>query len=673
MLCRACNDENAAQRRETTLIHQTTQEFVVRSSHGSLRALDGWRRFAIIVAAGAAAACGGGGDDDTGTNPTPAIAIGVTPTSLSLAQGANGTVTATVSRSGGFAGNVDLTLEGAPPGVTASLTPSSLTGAFTTSTATITAAASTAPGNYTLTIRAKGSGVTDQTASVALTVTATPTQSFSLSLAPTAVSIAQGAAGTSTVTITRANGFAGAVNLAVTGAPTGLTVTPNPASVAAGSTTATLNVSAAASTAVGTYPITVTASGTGVSNQTGTLNVTVTAATSSNASWQFCASNAPVWFAVQDGTGAWTRVTPTNNAFSFNITSTKGGIAYVQPGSGNAFTLTVLYGLKQELSDAGAGLCANTTEKTVNGSVAGLASSEAATVSLGGALATVSANGNFTLNNVPDGNRDLVAAKTLTSISGTGITLTVNKLIIRRNQNPANGSTMAALNFGAAEAFDPIAKNLTVNGAGSDFLSTAVSYVTANNGSTTLYTDANPSSSGTRTYYGVPAAQQATGDLHLITAVATNITGSTANYLRIAGTYFKDATDKTVTLGPVPATATVSTLATTPYVRLRMQWTAQTEYGKYFSSIYSQASATAPRTTIVSATSGYLGSTSVDLSIPDFTGVAGWDSNWGLKAGQTTQWIASATGWSAPGGIIGSPAVEGGTLLIGSRIGTITP
>jgi len=232
---------------------------------------------------------------------------------------------------------------------------------------------------------------------------------------------------------------------------------------------------------------------------------------------------------------------------------------------------------------------------------------------------------------------------------------------------------MAVLNFGASEAFDPVTKNITVNGVGTDLLTTSVSYVTANNTLASLFTDVNLSSTSTRPYYGIPAAQQATGDLHLLTAIASNISGSTPNYLRIFGTYFKDATDKTVTLGPVPATATVSVLATSPYVRLRMQWTAQTEYGKYFSSVYTQSNAAAPRTAIVSATSGYVGGTSVDLSIPDFTGVAGWDSNWGLKAGQVTQWVATGTSWSSPGGVIGSPATEGGTLQIGSRIGTITP
>jgi len=631
-----------------------------------------WKKFAMLIVAATAAAACGGSDDTTGTNPTPAIGITLSPTSLSLAQGANGTITATVSRSGGFANSIDLSIENLPTGVTASFSPTSVASGATTSTITLTAAATTAAGSFTPTVRAKGTGVTDVTAAISLTVTAVSVGSYTMSVTPASVSVTQGAAaGTATVNITRTGGFAGAVALTTSGAPTGLTVTANPTS-ATGNSSA-LSITAASNTAPGTYTITVNGTATGVANQSATFSVVVAASSSANATWQFCGSTAPLWFAVQDGTGAWTRVTPTNNAFSFNITSAKGAVAYVQSGTGSSFTLTVLYGFKQELTDAGVGICTNTTEKTVNGSVSGLATGEAATVSLGGALASVTTNGNFTLNNVPDGPRDLLAAKTLTTISGTTITSVVNKLILRRAQNPAAGSTMAVLNFGASEAFDPVTKNITVNGVGTDLLTTSVSYVTANNTLASLFTDVNLSSTSTRPYYGIPAAQQATGDLHLLTAIASNISGSTPNYLRIFGTYFKDATDKTVTLGPVPATATVSVLATSPYVRLRMQWTAQTEYGKYFSSVYTQSNAAAPRTAIVSATSGYVGGTSVDLSIPDFTGVAGWDSNWGLKAGQVTQWVATGTSWSSPGGVIGSPATEGGTLQIGSRIGTITP
>ena len=116
----------------------STQEVVVKLSPGSIRVLDSWKKLAILVAATAAAACGGG-DDDTGTNPTPAIGISISPTTLSLAQGANNTVTATVSRSGGFAGNIDLSIENLPTGATATFSPTSVASAATTSTVTITA------------------------------------------------------------------------------------------------------------------------------------------------------------------------------------------------------------------------------------------------------------------------------------------------------------------------------------------------------------------------------------------------------------------------------------------------------------------------------------------------------------------------------------------------------
>jgi len=503
-------------------------------------------------------------------------------------------------------------------------------------------------------------------------VTAASVGSYTLAVTPTTVSVTPGgAAGTATVNLTRTGGFTGAVALTTTGAPTGLTVTANPTSATAN--TSALTITAAANTAPGTYTITVNGAATGTTAQTATFTVTVTAPSSGNASYQFCASATPLWFAVQDGTGAWTRVTPTNNTFSFGITGTKGGVAYVQSDGANGFTLTVMYGLKQELTDAGAGLCPSTTQKTVNGSVSGLATGEIASVSLGGVPATVATNTNFTLNNVPDGPRDLVAAKTLTSINGSNITSTVNKLIIRRAQNPAAGSTLPVLNFAAAEAFDPIQKNLTINGLGTDLASIVAGYVTANNALTTLYTDANITSSGSRVYFGVPTAQQATGDLHQVTVNALNSTGSTLNYARLFSTYFKDAADKTVTLGPVPATATVSVLSTTPYVRLRAQWTAQPEYNKYFSATFSQSNTTAPRTSTVGATAGYVGGTTVDLSIPDFTGVAGWDPNWGLKAGAATTWTTAGISWSSSSGINASPAVEGGTQQIGLRSGTITP
>jgi hypothetical protein len=75
----------------------------------------------------------------------------------------------------------------------------------------------------------------------------------------------------------------------------------------------------------------------------------------------------------------------------------------------------------------------------------------------------------------------------------------------------------------------------------------------------------------------------------------------------------------------------------------------------------------------ISATTGYLsGLATYDFTIPDFTGVAGWDSNWGPKTGAATQWTTSGIGYTGAG--VGGPdPVEGATFLLASRGGTITP
>lgn len=68
-----------------------------------------------------------------------------------------------VSRSAGYAGVVELSIEGLPPGVTATFHPASLDASTTTSTVTFTATADAPPGSSYPTIRAKGVGVPDAT------------------------------------------------------------------------------------------------------------------------------------------------------------------------------------------------------------------------------------------------------------------------------------------------------------------------------------------------------------------------------------------------------------------------------------------------------------------------------------------------------------------------------
>ena len=90
------------------------------------------------------------------------------PATLTVNRGANGAVTCTVTRTGGFTGSVAFTVSGLPSGVTASASPASSTGNSTV--VTFTAGASATLGTANVTISAAATAFTTRTAAVALTV-----------------------------------------------------------------------------------------------------------------------------------------------------------------------------------------------------------------------------------------------------------------------------------------------------------------------------------------------------------------------------------------------------------------------------------------------------------------------------------------------------------------------
>ena len=91
--------------------------------------------------------------------------------------------------------------------------------------------------------------------------------SFSLATSATSLTIPEASSGNSTISVSGVNGFAGSVNLTVTGLPSGVTASFSPLTA---TTTApskvTFNVGASAS--AGTYPVTITGT-------SGTLNSTI--------------------------------------------------------------------------------------------------------------------------------------------------------------------------------------------------------------------------------------------------------------------------------------------------------------------------------------------------------------------------------------------------------------
>ena len=91
---------------------------------------------------------------------TPDFAVSTNPASLSVTRGATASAAIMVSPTGGFAGNVSLSVSGLPAGVTASFNPTATTGA---STLTVAASATAATGPAILTITGVSGTLTHST------------------------------------------------------------------------------------------------------------------------------------------------------------------------------------------------------------------------------------------------------------------------------------------------------------------------------------------------------------------------------------------------------------------------------------------------------------------------------------------------------------------------------
>lgn len=248
---------------------------------------------------------------------TPTIALALNPATVSVQQGAQGTSTVTLVRTN-FTGDVALTSTGAPAGMTLAFNPATLTGTALTSTATVTVGAAVPVGNHAITIQGAGTGVANATATLTVTVAAPPASGIAVAVAPTTVSIQAGASGTATLTLTRTN-FTADVALTSTGAPAGMTLAFNPATLTGTTLTSAITVTVGAAVAAGSYPITLQGAGTGVTSVTTTLTVTVTAAAA------IVLTTNPTTLSVQQGQSGTTAVTITRSNFTGNVDLTSSG------------------------------------------------------------------------------------------------------------------------------------------------------------------------------------------------------------------------------------------------------------------------------------------------------------------------------------------------------------
>ena len=585
--------------------------------------------------------------------PAPSFGIApLTPDPKTLTQGTSGDATVTLTRSGGFAGTVNLTLEGAPAGVTGVFAPAAVTA--TTSTLTLTVGAAVPATNYTLTVRGAAPGQTDKTRTFVLTVAAAPA-SYTLTTTPAGpVTVQQnGATATVTVNVNRTN-FTGQVNLGVTGNPAGLSavLTPNNTT----GNTVTLALSATTAIAVGPQTLTITGTATGLSNQSTTLGVNVTAAAggSGNVSLDFSGCQVdqrPTWLAYQNGTGPWTVATPTGNVYSFNITAGKGGIAWVQDPAGTGNVVLVAYYSQTEMTGFSAGqFCGvQPATKSLTAQTANLGTTLQAFVSLGGGTGFANfAQTLATINGVKNGTHDLVAYAKDPLLAGG------DRMFIKRDVNTTaltpGGSVGFPVDFAdATNSFAPATAVITLAGVvGGDVATQSMLYRTgASCESAILYSGVL--NTPPFTAYGVPSGQQRGSDSHGLSVTAAN--GSTS--FRTVIQYFAALADRTITLPSAIPVFAPSAVAGT-YKTLRFQFTLPIDLSTAATLSYSESAAA--KSALMTATNAWLGGTAVDITMPAFSGLAGWDDAWMPASGATVQWSASAAGSSLTGACVAGSA-----------------
>ena len=201
--------------------------------------------------------------------PTPDFTISASPNSVSVVQGNSGTSTITTAVSGGFDSAISLSASGQPTGVTVSFSTNPIAAPGSgTSTVTFAVASTTTAGTYTVTISGNGDAITNST-TVSLTVTTASTGTFTISVSPSSGYLDRGTSGYAVVTTKVSGGFDSAISFSATGVPSGVTYSFSPASVGApGSGTADFNLTVADNAPLGTYKITITGTGGGVTKST---------------------------------------------------------------------------------------------------------------------------------------------------------------------------------------------------------------------------------------------------------------------------------------------------------------------------------------------------------------------------------------------------------------------
>ena len=357
----------------------------------------------------------------------------------------------------------------------------------------------------------------------------------------------------------------------------------------------------------------------------------------------FCDPYAPLWVGYQDGDGAWTRAAPTvasgNSLFDLKFSSNHGAIATVLESTPGTTFLQVLYGTPEELASVGINssrLCGPTTIKTLLGTVAGVDTNERAIVRGGFGSVVVAHHGeDFALDYLPAGPRDIIAARATLDAGGDE---RLTKFILRHGVDLPDSASLGVLDFNAPDAFSPVVANVTISGVGVDgaYIFTQLRSANSESQFSLPFTGAGGLN---QSYYAIPEAQLAAGDLQELVATAHDDTPSAGRSLLW---YFRSPVDRSLEFGPNIITPTFTTVATTPSVRIRAHFEPQDAYDREASVAYTSDGPSGVAVLMTAAYAALQGG--YDLVNPDLSGVAGFNPAWALQTAPSLRWSANRLG-----------------------------
>ena len=416
--------------------------------------------------------------------------------------------------------------------------------------------------------------------------------------------------------------------------------------------------------------------------------------------YQFCSPAAtPVYFAYQDGTGAWQTATGAQqgNAFeyAFDIASGRGGVAMVfaAPGSANivrdklvlrrsqvgspmqaaarrtrlnGYETVVQYGTTSELADDGIEMCAVTRPtKTVSVLIAGIPQGSYGILSYGNttrifnpAEATEPA---VTFDDAVTGVSDFVATRTTPQNPP-------DRIILLRDLNVPDGGMLPAIDFNAAGTLTPATAQVTVTGSLNDPLEAFVDLVTANSYEG-LWMELASSPATVRTWAGLSQQDMRSSDFHalIVFASAQNESGD----FRVTQRFVDYVTNQTLAMGPLMSLPGISQLPSG--TRLRFQGVLPGEYDRGLAFTVADTSGLG-NSYFMTATTGYLaasgGAFQYNLAMPDLTALAGFPFASLLGAGDYDV-AMDAYGFNGPGAF-GPRPVRGGEFRAAVRNTSIT-